>query len=200
MKSMKYRISNGFEPEDVEAVAALYWQAFGFKLGRVLGPDPKALCFLYNVLDPDFALVARGTDGRILGVAGFKTAQGALINGDYEDLQHIYGTWGALWRGLLLSAVERDVKPDILLMDGICVHEDARGLGVGTALLSAIKRRAGALDKSAVRLDVIDSNLRAKALYLRQGFVPQETENTGPLRHIFRFGSATQMLWQQTVK
>ncbi|WP_300009354.1 GNAT family N-acetyltransferase [uncultured Roseobacter sp.] len=197
---MAYEISTGFDACERPVVAALYWQAFGFKLGRVLGPDARAQQFLRAVIDPAFALVARGSDGRILGVAGFKTAEGALVGGDFKDLQAVYGSWGAVWRGLTLSVVERDVAPDVLLMDGICVHESARGLGVGTALLEAVKSQARAMGKPTVRLDVIDRNPRARALYLREGFVPHGIEHTGPFRHVFRFKSATQMLWQNPVK
>lgn len=197
---MDFTISTGFEARERPEIVALYWQAFGHKLGRVLGPTPCALQFLVDVINPAFALVARRSDDTILGVAGFKTAEGALIGGDYEDLQEVYGTWGALWRGLVLSVVERDLAPGVLLMDGICVAETARGLGVGTALLDAIKARAQELEKDAVRLDVIDSNPRAKALYLRQGFVPHDVEHTGPFRYFFRFRSATQMLWTNGAK
>lgn len=197
---MAFEISSGFDAHERPIIAALYWQAFGFKLGRVLGPDARAQEFLRAAIDPAFALVARRSGGQILGIAGFKTAEGALVGGDFKDLQAVYGTWGAFWRGLTLSVVEREVAPDVLLMDGICVHENARGLGVGTALLEAVKSKALAMGKPAVRLDVIDSNPRAKALYLREGFIPQGVERTGPFRHVFQFKSATQMLWQKPAK
>lgn len=200
MKYMQYTITPGFRPEEHSAVATLYWQAFGFKLGRVLGPDTRAKAFLCNVLNAKFALVARDTTGRILGIAGFKTAQGALVGGGYADLEHVYGSWGALWRGLLLSVIERELDPDILLMDGICVAEHARGLGLGSALLAAVQEHAVTLGKTGVRLDVIDTNHRAKALYLRCGFKAIRTETTGPFRYFFRFDAATQMLWQTSLR
>ncbi|MBW4709662.1 GNAT family N-acetyltransferase [Roseobacter sp. YSTF-M11] len=193
---MEFCITTGFDADERDTVAALYWQAFGYKLGRVLGPDAKALQFLRRVIDPDYALVARGSDGQILGIAGYKTSSGALVGGDYGDLQRVYGAWGALWRGLVLSVIERDLDPDILLMDGICVHADARGLGLGTALLSAIKAKALELEKSGVRLDVINTNPRARALYARQGFTPQKEESTGPFRYVFRFDTAIEMVWR----
>ena len=36
----------------------LYWQAFGGKLGRVLGPDARALAFLERVIREDHVIVA----------------------------------------------------------------------------------------------------------------------------------------------
>jgi len=74
------------------------------------------------------------------------------------------------------------------------VSEAARGQGVGSALLSAIRGKAITLGYCKVRLDVIDTNPRARALYERQGFIPESTSNIGPLRHIFGFRSATIMV------
>ena len=122
------------------------------------------------------------------------TASGALVDGGLRDMAHIYGWAGALWRGTALSLLERDTVTDTLLMDGIFVAPAARGLGVGTMLLRAIKREAVDLGLSGVRLDVIDTNPRARALYEREGFVAGETEHLGALRHIFGFSSATKMV------
>ncbi|MCV3272215.1 GNAT family N-acetyltransferase [Roseobacter sinensis] len=197
---MDVTLSDGFEPHERPVVAALYWQAFGHKLGRYLGPEARALTFLAAVLDPRFALVARDAEGRILGIAGFKTEDGALVGGDLPDLQRIYGYVGGLWRGLVLSVVDRDVSPDILLMDGICVRSDARGQGIGGVLLDAMKAKVQRLGKRALRLDVIDTNPRAKALYERKGFLATAVEETGVFEVMFRFRSATQMLWHVTAE
>ena len=189
------RVSKGFSPEEAEVVAQLFWQAFRTKLIRVLTSDRRATRFIASVINPDFALVARNQEGAILGLAGFKTQQGGLVGGDLKDLAGIYGWPGALWRGPLLSLLERDVEAGSLLMDGIFVSEVARGQGVGTALLSAIKDQAGQLGLTAVRLDVIDANPRAKALYVRHAFKPVGEEHLGPLRYVFGFKSSTKMIW-----
>ena len=83
-------------------------------------------------------------------------------------------------------------------MDGICVDADARGCGLGTALLQAIKDDARAQGKTAVRLDVIDTNPRARALYEREGFDAIGTETLGPFSLIFGFRSSTRMLFRLT--
>ncbi len=195
---MKFTISKGFEEDERDRIAALYWEAFAAKLHYVLGPRHKALTFLSEQLNPDCALTARGADGTVLGVAGFKTAQGALIGGEMRDLARIYGWLSACWRGPLLGLVERDLENGILLMDGICVGADARGLGLGTALLRAIKDEAQQQGLNAVRLDVISTNPRARALYEREGFIAIGHENLGLFRFIFGFRSATKMLWSVT--
>ncbi len=185
----------GFAPHEACEVARLFWQAFHLKLTRLLAPDDRAVDFIASVLNPDFALVARDGAGRILGLAGFKTHAGGLVGGGLRDLARVYGWPGTLWRAPLLALLERDIEPGTLLLDGIFVSEAARGQGIGTHLLHAIKSHAAQMGLSAVRLDVIDTNPRAKALYLRQSFEPVSEEHLGPLRHVFGFRSATKMIW-----
>lgn len=193
---MNFTISKGFSDAERPQVAALYWEAFAAKLRFVMGPDRTGLRFIAGALNPDFALVARNKDGAILGLAGFKTTDGSLVGGSFMDLARVYGFISTLWRAPLLSLVERDLKDGILLMDGICVAKEARGMGLGTALLDAIKEEAIAQGLQAVRLDVIDSNARARALYSRQGFEAVGQDHTGPFRYVFGFQSSTKMLWR----
>lgn len=188
-------ISNGFSDSESSMAAALFWQAFSGKLGLLMGPEPRALGFLREVMNPDFAICARDVSGQLLGLAGFKTQQGALVGGGFGDLRRHYGLWGALWRAPLLATLERDLEAGVLLMDGIFVAPAARGRGVGTALLDAVKTRARTLGLASVRLDVIDTNPRARALYEREGFSPGPVMTTGPLRPLFGFKSATEMRW-----
>jgi RimJ/RimL family protein N-acetyltransferase len=47
-----------------------------------------------------------------------------------------------------------------------------------------------------VRLDVIDTNPRARALYERKGFVATGEQKLGPLKPVFGFSSATTLIKQ----
>ncbi len=71
---------------------------------------------------------------------------------------------------MILSVLERDLKPGVFQLDGICVATEARGQGVGTLLLRAIKDEAQGLGMHEVQLDVIDTNPRARILDEREGF------------------------------
>lgn len=187
------KIVQGFEEQYRDTVARLFWGAFSDKLGMVLGPEEKALRFVSSVLQPQFSICALEGD-HLLGVAGFKTADGGLVGGELADLTAIYGLLGGLWRGVLLDQLERDLADGQLLMDGIFVDADARGQGVGSALLDAIIERAKQEGLQEVRLDVIDTNPRARALYERQGFEPCGEVNTWPLHRVFKFRKATTMV------
>lgn len=191
---MTITIQHGLPPHLRSHAAQLYWQAFGGKLGRVLGPERLALALLNRVMRNDHAIVAVSDQGALLGMVGFKSPEGAFAGGGFADLRHVYGMAGATWRVALLWLLERELDNDRFLMDGICVADFARGQGVGTALLDAIYTEGRKRGYPSVRLDVIDTNARARALYERQGFAPTRTSHIGLLRLVFGFSAATTMV------
>ena len=112
----------------------------------------------------------------------------------FRDLARVYGLFGAAWRLALLSLLERDTENRRFLMDGIFVAPEARGRGVGARLLDAIAQEATARGYAELRLDVIDSNTRARALYEREGFTAIGSQPMGWLGPVFGFRSATTMV------
>jgi ribosomal protein S18 acetylase RimI-like enzyme len=182
-------------PEHLKQQAAdLYWQAFGGKLGRIMGPDVRAHAFLLRVIRSDHCICAVSDEGRLLGIAGFKSPAGSFAGGDMGDLRAVYGRIGAAWRSSLLRLLQTDVDNERFLIDGICVDRDQRGKGIGKALVLALIEEASLRGYPAVRLEVIDTNIRARALYERMGFAARRSEPLGPLRHVFGFSRAVTMV------
>lgn len=190
---MTVSVQTGLAPQLRPAAARLYWQAFGGKLGLVLGPEPRALAFLDRVMRADHVIVAV-EGGQLRGLAGFKSPAGSFAGGGMADLVAIYGWAGALWRAALLGMLMQDIDNERFLLDGICVAPEARSRGIGALLLAAIDAEAARRGYTAVRLEVIDDNWRAKALYERLGFVTTRRAKLGLLRHVFGFASAVTMV------
>jgi ribosomal protein S18 acetylase RimI-like enzyme len=188
------KITVGIPHKHREEAAALYWEAFGEKLHFVLGPKYRAIRFITSVLRADHGVCAHDENGRLVGVAGFKTSQGALVSGAFQDLRRVYGWTGAAVRVALLAALESDVENERFLMDGLFVAEEARSKGIGTALLDAVTIEAKRRGYRQIRLDVVDTNTRAKALYRRRGFTELKTQKIGVMRHVFGFRTATAMV------
>ena len=174
--------------------ARLYWEAFGGKLGRVLGPDAKALVFFERVIRTDHCLAALDETGTLVGLAGFKTPSGSFAGGSWADLRAVYGRLGGLWRGVLLRRLGNEVDNDRFLVDGLCVVPTHRGRGIGSLLLAALYQEAAERGYRSIRLDVVATNARARALYERHGFQPTRTEKLGFVRHFFGFSSSTTMV------
>lgn len=182
----------GFDEAHRAEVAALFWAAFGGKLGRVLWPRRRALAFLGAIVQPGFALTAM--EGReLLGVAGFKTVEGGFMAGSRDDMARHYGRVGAAWRGPLLELFERDLEAGQMLIDGIFVAAPARRRGVGRALVGAIGREAARRGCAEVRLDVAEGNAAARRLYARCGFEGCGTRSTGLLAPLLGFRRAETM-------
>ncbi|MEV7014030.1 GNAT family N-acetyltransferase [Streptosporangium sp. NPDC051022] len=172
--------------------AELYWEAFGRKLGAALGPPEKGVAFIAAHLNPDRAVVALA-DGRLIGLAGYRHAGRALTGGSPADVLRAYGWLTGLPRLAVLALLERGETPGELVMDGIAVDPAFRGSGVGGLLLEEVVAVAAGLGCRRVRLDVVDTNPRARALYERRGFVAVRTERTPCLREPMGFGSVTRM-------
>ncbi|MEO0385406.1 MAG: GNAT family N-acetyltransferase [Pseudomonadota bacterium] len=186
-------IEPGLRAAHRKEAALGYWEAFSRKLRYPLGPEHKALAFIERVLDPNHAISAISSDGVFLGVAGFKTPDGAFVGGELSDMTQVYGSIRGTMRGLLISLLERENEPDTLLMDGIFVLPAARSRGVGTLLLGAIEEHAAQCGLSQVRLDVIDTNPRAKDLYTQRGYIETAQMSVWPFGGLFGFQRATTM-------
>ncbi|GGQ60805.1 molybdopterin-guanine dinucleotide biosynthesis protein MobC [Couchioplanes caeruleus subsp. azureus] len=173
-------------------VAELYWAAFGRKLGPALHPPETGRRFLAAHLHHDRAVVALAGD-RVVGVAGYQLGGRGLTGGGAADVLRAYGIVRGLPRLALLALLDRTPAPGQLVMDGIAVDADHRGRGIGSALLAEIARVAAGSGCDRIRLDVVDVNPRARALYERHGFTAVRTEQTPYLRRLMGFGAVTTM-------
>ncbi len=180
-------------PEGAERRAAeLYWDAFGRKLGPALNPPDKAVPFLAAHLNADRAVCAI-LDGRLVGLAGYQLGGRALTGGSAAAVLRTYGHLRGLRRLVLLALFERHPAPGQLVMDGIAVDPGIRGRGVGSLLIEEVAAVAAEQGCRKIRLDVIDTNPRARALYERRGFTAGRTEQTPWLRGLMGFGAVTTM-------
>ncbi|GAA4656708.1 GNAT family N-acetyltransferase [Streptomyces chumphonensis] len=175
-----------------ERVAELYWEAFGRKLGPALGPPEAGRRFLAAHLHRDRAVVAL-VGGAVVGVAGYQLDGRGLTGGDTRAVLDAYGLFRGLPRLALLALLERTPAAGELVMDGIAVDAGHRGGGIGGMLLEEVVRLAADHGRSTVRLDVIDTNPRARALYERRGFTAGPTQRTPYLRRLMGFTAVTTM-------
>lgn len=176
-----------------DRAAALYQEAFGAKLRPALGDDARTRRLLAAALDPAHLLCAV-RDGEVVGVLGFHHHGGSAFRLRYRDLARTWSPWTAWLRMLLLAPLDRTPRPGELLLDGVCVDASVRGLGIGTRLLDAATELARDHGADRVRLSVVDGNPRARALYERLGFRATRTTDLGPLRHLYGFARATDLV------
>lgn len=169
------RIERGL-PETLRAQAVvLFEEAFGDKV-RVAVRDPeKRMALMDRVYDARHVIVAvRGDE--LLGMAGLRSRdgdyRGGLLDLSWDPRAHrdLLGLAGATWAVLGLRLADRKPAADELYVDGIAVSPRARGQGIGTRLLDEFVTIAREHGMRWIRLDVIDTNPRAQALYERLGY------------------------------
>lgn len=194
MEGLDVTLRVGLPEEMRRRAARLYLDAFDKKLGPILGRDRRAVAYLEDILRPSQALVAVDRYGVLLGLAGFHTDHGGLVGGSFGDLYRWYGLWGACWRSTLMAFFTRAPQSGQLLMDGVVVSPECRGKGVGSKLLEGVEQIAKAQELEQVRLDVVDTNPRARALYERKGFVPAGEEGVWPFHWLFGFRRSITMV------
>ncbi|MGW0370380.1 GNAT family N-acetyltransferase [Streptomyces coeruleorubidus] len=148
--------------------------------------------FIAAHLNADRAVCAL-LDGQLVGLAGYQLGGRALTGGSASAVLRAYGRLGGLRRLPILALFERRPAHGQLVMDGIAVAPDVRGRGVGSLLIEEVAAVAAEQDCREIRLDVIDTNPRARALYERRGFTAVRTERTPYLRRLLGFGEVTTM-------
>jgi ribosomal protein S18 acetylase RimI-like enzyme len=185
---------HGFEDKDRLAAAELYDQAFGAKFSAAIPSRERRVDYLAKTFCVDHCVVAH-LGGELVGLAGYHDKSGSLTGGiTYPSLLWHLGPLRGNWAAFIFSFYEHAPAENVLIMDGIAVAESVRGRGVGTQLLRRIIEHATTAGFSAVRLDVIEGNERAKQLYERGGFVVTKSQKFEYLRWLLGFGGSATML------
>jgi ribosomal protein S18 acetylase RimI-like enzyme len=179
-------------PESARAAAAeLYWEAFGRLLRPALGRSEQGIAVLTDGLDPSRAIAALDGD-ELVGLVGLHYGDRAFTRLRARSLLRHLGVAGLPRLVPLLLLAGRPAAGE-LRIDGIAVRGDRRGAGVGSLLLREAAGRARSVGIEVIRLEVVDTNPRARALYEREGYVAVRTERTPYLRRAMGFGSVTTM-------
>lgn len=188
-------IEQGWNLDQAGRIAELYEIAFGSKFAKAIGNKELRVDVISRSLVPEFSYVAV-VDDSVVGIAGFQTDKGSLTGGlDLEGLIKSLGFFRGIWAGLIFSLFERTPKENELVMDGIVVDATQRGFGLGSKLLDQIIDHAKNNNYETVRLDVIDSNPRAKKLYESKGFSATQTEHFPYLKWLIGFSGSTTMVY-----
>lgn len=199
MEKEEFVFQHGLPDQFLAQAVALYDEAFGQKFSVAIPDKGERISFLEACLNPDYAIVAIAGDV-LAGVAGYHTAEGSFTGNfpaggaGYKALVKRLGVIGGSRAAVVLSLYERHTTPGELLMDGIAVNSSFRGQGIGSRLLDEITAHAADHGFNRVRLDVIDTNPRAKQLYERKGFTTIATEEFPYLKWLLGFSSTTTMV------
>jgi GNAT superfamily N-acetyltransferase len=185
-------IQRGLPGDQRERAAAIYYAAFGAKY-RLLLTRPQGLALFPRLFVAQNAIVALDA-GRLVGLAGLHHAGRRFVGWNWSAYRETFGVLGGAWRGFWMQVDVHPHPADELLLEALAVDPAARGQGIGTRLLAAVYAFARDNDYRAVRLGVVDTNPRARALYEREGFVAGRTLHLPGMRFLAGFGATTTMI------
>lgn len=187
------QITSGLTSEQLPQAIALFDEAFEQKMTLAIADVAVRRRFFGKIFSGQACLGAL-KDGKVIGAAGFQTPTDAFSGGltgrgvPWATVRRHLGFLQSIRAALFFKLFERETDVDTLLMDGIFVDEAARGLGIGRMLLDALVAYGAEHGFKQVKLGVIDTNPRAKALYERVGFVVQARKKMGVLKWLLGFG------------
>jgi ribosomal protein S18 acetylase RimI-like enzyme len=181
-----------------EAGVRLFDEAFGDKMRMALPDRDKRLAYMFRVYTADHVVVALRA-GELLGMMGLASMAGPYRGGlidvpwDPRPFSELLGWRGAIRAALGLRLAQHRPASDELYVDGVAVASMARGQGIGSTLLAEAGLIAAESGLRWLRLDVIDTNPRAQALYERLGYRVAKVERMGPLSRWTGFGAIISM-------
>ena len=168
---------------DQGKAGAILYEAFRRKLQPPIGEPDKTTVLFTAALNLNMLMGAR-IDGRLVGVAGLHNHGG---NYAHTPLQDSIARLGAArgfsaWVTLNLFAAGPGCREGDLRIAALAVAAASRGQGVGSCLLESIFDKARREAYRAVRLEVVDTNTRARQLYERLGFTVERRQRFPLLR------------------
>ena len=165
-----YRILKGIPSLLIEQAVSIYYEAFSGKMNPLIGDEEKVVPFIKKTTDFNACFYAE-VDERILGIAGIQDRENNFTkNISFGYLAREFNFFRALLIRYVYGFKTAKIKEGVIRVDSIAVAQDARGKGVGTALLNEIFEYAREKGYREIKLEVINTNPEAKKLYERLGF------------------------------
>ena len=193
---MNYQIKAGIAKEHREDAARLYAIAFEKKFEKLLGSKDEVIDILKDGINTNYAFSVISESNELLGIVGYYHNNSSLMDIKFKKLKNKYGLFSGAYKKIILSILffkKQDNKKQ-LLMDGIVVNNNFRGMGIGGALINKLVEFANENKMSTIKLDVIDHN-PAKKLYIRNGFVKtHHIKNLKIVKYLIGVGGLTTMV------
>ena len=167
-------------PEDRKDIANIIKDGFWGKMGnyfRNVNSD-ESIKILEQAITFDKGFYYK-ENGIVLGVALLATR-----NTPYMNFKRRLRKRLGFWNGFMLQLGFGTMKPkkeDGLKLEMLAVSPEARGKGVGKKMLDYLRDLALREGFKRITLEVIDSNEKAKHLYVREGYKDKKYVNTALL-------------------
>lgn len=165
-----------------ETAVSVLLDALGEKIIPAMGGRKRAEALFLECLVSEDCIAAVDKGGEhLLGIAGLKSQEMVFVNAGIPHFIKHAGLFRSLWSLPILAMMEHAPESQEVYLDMIAVGPQARGQGVGRALINAVEHKARTMGKSKLTLQVVGTNPGAKKLYEQLGFRTVKVYKTYPL-------------------
>ncbi|MDG6222185.1 MAG: GNAT family N-acetyltransferase [Candidatus Bathyarchaeota archaeon] len=192
---MSVELRFGVTENQQAKVANIFYDAFGAKFNKFYGNKPKVINFLSKSLRNDRTVVAL-KNGKLVGFAGLEHDKKSFIGPCFKQTSHVFdlATFVAVFVAKFFVLAKK-TKPKELHLESLAVSKTERGKWVGSKLLQFVLNYARSKGFSQIKLEVVDTNPRARQLYERFGFKEVEVHKVPyPFSFLLGFKSVTEMV------
>ncbi len=172
--------------EFISSAVRLFLNALKDKMVPIFGNDGRTQDYFEDNLDTKQCLAAI-CDQKLVGILGLQTDSGGFLNPTLKTLVKTYGILDGTFKMGGVIVLHHPTGPDELYVDGVCVVDDMRSLGIGSRLFDLLEKIALKKGIRLISLDVIETNHRAKTLYDQLGFVETKRQSIWPFNFIYKF-------------
>lgn len=152
--------------------------------------------FLEKSFKPELAIVAL-RNNHVVGIAGMAFNKGHFISPSLRIFMAEFGFFAGLLKYIIYMTIGvRPYDRGQLLLEAIAIAPNMRGMGIGTLLIEAIEDYAKKRSLTSVRLEVVDTNPKAKKLYDRMGFAETKINRYPFLKNIMGIQTISTMVKQ----
>ena len=190
---MTTRIQLGVPKNQRIRVAKIFCEAFQDKIRLIFGNNKKAQLLIGSSIQDDRILVAL-KDNVVVGFAGLQYGNKSYSDPSLNQIIRIYGL--ETIRIFLFLIIEFFNKPKShqLHLDTLVVSHQEQNKGIGTKLIQSTIKLAKAKKFFQIKLEVIETNKKAKSLYEKIGFKTVKTTKIPyPLSYLIGFRSFNEM-------
>ena len=193
---MSIQIQPGITKNQRLAIAKIFYQSFKEKLTIIFGEPKKASKLIARLIHEDRILVAI-KEGKPVGFVGLHYQGKNFLKFNLTKITKIYGL--ATIRVLIyfLITILDELQPNQLHLEVLAVAEEQRSKGIGTKLLKSTIDFAKLKKIPQIKLEVINTNPKAKKLYKKIGFKKTKDRKIPYPFHILTgFSTITEMQYK----
>lgn len=190
---MTTRIQLGVPKNQRIRVAKIFCEAFQDKIRLIFGNNKKAQLLIASSLQDDRILVAL-KENIVVGFAGLQYSNKSYSDPSLNQIIRIYGL--ETIRVFLFIIINFFNKPKShqLHLDTLAVSIQEQKKGIGAKLIQSTIKLAKTKKFSQIKLEVIETNQKAKSLYEKIGFKTAKINKIPyPFSYLIGFRSINEM-------